>query len=102
MNSIVNRPDGIHRIQWAVRFIPVFGQYSPVVRHFAQVFCRPQKGVAAQAIGVRKFRFTYRPVSLNSTMIDRYLSLYAQVIFHRTKDRMELPLVLDHAGYLPA
>lgn len=51
MNNNGNLPDWIHRIQ-AVRFIPVFRQYSPVVRHLARVFRRPQKRVAADAIGI--------------------------------------------------
>ena len=49
----------------------------------------------------RRFRFRYRLLSLDSTMIDLCASLYDWAASKRTKGAVKLHLRLDHQGYLP-
>ena len=49
----------------------------------------------------RRFRFRYRLLSLDSTMIDLCASLYDWAAYKRTKGAVKLHLLLDHQGYLP-
>ena len=46
-------------------------------------------------------RFKNKLVSLDSTVIDLYLSMYDWAKYRRTKGAVKLHLVLDHDGYLP-
>lgn len=41
MHSMVNRPDSIHRIQWAIRFVPVFGMITDGNVHDGTVARQP-------------------------------------------------------------
>jgi len=53
-------------------------------------------------VGVpRRFRFRYRLLTLDSTMIDLCASLYDWAAYKRTKGAVKLHLLLDHQGYLP-
>ncbi len=49
----------------------------------------------------RRFRFRYRLLTLDSTMIDLCASLYDWAAYKRTKGAVKLHLLLDHQGYLP-
>jgi hypothetical protein len=69
---------------------------------FEQVFQVLYANVAASVRGPRKFRFTHKLVSLDSTLIDLCLSMYDWAKYMRTKGAVKLHLVLDHDGYLPS
>ncbi len=64
---------------------------------FQQLYQRCQGLVGAQ----RRFRFRYRLLTLDSTMIDLCASLYDWAAYKRTKGAVKLHLLLDHQGYLP-
>jgi len=64
---------------------------------FQHLYQRCQSLVGAQ----RRFRFRYRLLSLDSTMIDLCASLYDWATYKRTKGAVKLHLLLDHQGYLP-
>lgn len=64
---------------------------------FQQLYQRCQGLVGTQ----RRFRFRYRLLSLDSTMIDLCASLYDWAAYKRTKGAVKLHLLLDHQGYLP-
>jgi hypothetical protein len=64
---------------------------------FQQLYQRCQTLVGAQ----RRFRFRYRLLTLDSTMIDLCASLYDWAAYKRTKGAVKLHLLLDHQGYLP-
>jgi hypothetical protein len=49
----------------------------------------------------RRFRFHYRLLSLDSTMIELCAALYDGAAYKRTKGAVKLHLLLDHQGYLP-
>jgi len=49
----------------------------------------------------RRFRFRYRLLSLDATMIDLCASLFDWAAYKRTKGAVKLHLLLDHQGYLP-
>jgi len=49
----------------------------------------------------RRFRFRYRPVILDATMIDLCASLFDWAAYKRTKGAVKLHLLLDHQGFLP-
>lgn len=49
----------------------------------------------------RRFRFRYRPVLLDATMIDLCASLFDWAAYKRTKGAVKLHLLLDHQGFLP-
>jgi hypothetical protein len=68
---------------------------------FGKVFYTLFAKVAAKAVGKKKFRFKNKLFSLDSTVIDRCLSMYDWAKFRRTKGAVKLHLVLDHDGYLP-
>ena len=70
-------------------------------RMFEQVFHGLFKAVAATAKGKNNFRFKYKLVSVDSTVIDLCLSMYDWAKFRRAKGAVKLHLVLDHDGYLP-
>jgi hypothetical protein len=44
----------------------------------------------------RRFRFRYRLLTLDSTMIDLCASLYDWAAYKRTKGAVKLHLLLDH------
>jgi len=48
----------------------------------------------------RPFRFRYRLLTLDATMIDLCASLFDGAAYKRTKGAVKLPLLLDHQGYL--
>lgn len=64
---------------------------------FQQLYQRCQGLVGTR----RRFRFRYRLLSLDSTMIDLCASLYDWAAYKRTKGAVKLHLLLDHQGYLP-
>ena len=64
---------------------------------FQQLYQRCQGLVGTH----RRFRFRYRLLSLDSTMIDLCASLYDWAAYKRTKGAVKLHLLLDHQGYLP-
>ena len=64
---------------------------------FQQLYHRCQSWVGAP----RRFRFRYRLLTLDSTMIDLCASLYDWAAYKRTKGAVKLHLLLDHQGYLP-
>ena len=64
---------------------------------FEQLYQRCQGLVGAP----RRFRFRYRLLTLDSTMIDLCASLYDWAAYKRTKGAVKLHLLLDHRGYLP-
>src|SRR3989475_2708363 len=64
---------------------------------FEQLYQRCQGLVGAP----RRFRFRYRLLTLDSTMIDLCASLYDWAAYKRTKGAVKLHLLLDHQGYLP-
>jgi len=64
---------------------------------FQQLYQRCQGLVGTQ----RRFRFRYRLLSLDSTMIDLCAALYDWAAYKRTKGAVKLHLLLDHQGYLP-
>jgi len=49
----------------------------------------------------RRFRFRYRLVTLDATMIELCASLFDWAAYQRTKGAVKLHLQLDHQGYLP-
>jgi len=49
----------------------------------------------------RRFRFRYRLLTLDATMIDLCASLYDGAAYKRTQGAVKLHLLLDHQGYLP-
>ncbi len=49
----------------------------------------------------RRFRFRYRLLTLDATMIDLCASLFDWASYKRTKGAVKLHLLLDHQGYLP-
>lgn len=49
----------------------------------------------------RRFRFRYRLLTLDATMIDLCASLFDWAAYKRTKGAVKLYLLLDHQGYLP-
>jgi len=49
----------------------------------------------------RRFRFRYRLLSLDATMIDLCASLFDWAAYKRTKGAVKLHLLLDHQGFLP-
>ncbi len=49
----------------------------------------------------RRFRFRYRLLTLDATMIDLCASLFDWAAYKRTKGAVKLHLLLDHQGYLP-
>ena len=68
---------------------------------FEKVFYGLYETVAARALGKHKFRFNNKLVSIDSTVIDRCLSMYDWARHRQTKRAAKLHLVLDHDGYLP-
>jgi len=64
---------------------------------FEQLYQRCQGLAGTQ----RRFRFRYRLLTLDSTMIDLCASLYDWAAYKRTKGAVKLHLLLDHQGYLP-
>ncbi len=64
---------------------------------FQQLYQRCQSLVGTP----RRFRFRYRLLTLDSTMIDLCASLYDWAAYKRTKGTVKLHLLLDHQGYLP-
>jgi hypothetical protein len=64
---------------------------------FQQLYQRCQGLTGTQ----RRFRFRYRLLTLDSTMIDLCASLYDWAAYKRTKGAVKLHLLLDHQGYLP-
>lgn len=64
---------------------------------FEQLYQRCQSRVGRQ----RRFRFRYRLLTLDSTMIDLCASLYDWAAYKRTKGAVKLHLLLDHQGYRP-
>jgi Domain of unknown function (DUF4372)/Transposase DDE domain len=64
---------------------------------FEQLYQRCQGLVGAE----RRFRFRYRLLTLDSTMIDLCASLYDWAAYKRTKGAVKLHLLLDHQGFLP-
>jgi len=64
---------------------------------FGQLLGRCQ----AAAHGRKKFRFSNKLYSLDSTMIDLCLSLFDWARYVQTKGAIKLHLLLDHEGYLP-
>ena len=59
-----------------------------------------QRG-ASLANPSRRFRFRYRLLTLDATMIDLCASLFDWAAYKRTKGAVKLHLLLDHQGYLP-
>jgi hypothetical protein len=49
----------------------------------------------------RRFRFRYRLLTLEATLIDLCASLFNWASYQRTKGAVKLHLLLDHQGYLP-
>lgn len=49
----------------------------------------------------RRFRFRYRLLSLDATMIDLCASLFDWAAYKRTKGAVKLHMLLDHQGCLP-
>ena len=49
----------------------------------------------------RRFRFRYRLLTLDATLIDLCASLFDWAAYQRTKGAVKLHLLLDHQGYLP-
>jgi Domain of unknown function (DUF4372)/Transposase DDE domain len=68
---------------------------------FEQVFHGLYDKVSSKATGRRKFRFSNKLVSIDSTVIDVSLSMFDWAKYQRTKGAVKLHLVLDHDGYLP-
>jgi hypothetical protein len=64
---------------------------------FEQLYHRCQNLAAPR----RRFRFRYRPVILDATMIDLCASLFDWAASKRTKGAVKLHLLLDHQGFLP-
>src|ERR1700693_1589387 len=64
---------------------------------FQQLYQRCQSLLGTQ----RRFRFRYRLLTLDSTMIDLCASLYDWAAYKRTKGAVKLHLLLDHQGFLP-
>jgi hypothetical protein len=54
------------------------------------------------AQGRKKFRFKNKLVSLDSSVIDRCVTLFDWAKFRRPKGAVKLHLLLDHDGYLPS
>ena len=49
----------------------------------------------------QRFRFRYRLLTLDATLIDLCASLFDWAAYRRTKGAVKLHLLLDHQGYLP-
>jgi len=68
---------------------------------FQSVFEQLYQRCAAQVNPPRRFRFRYRLLTLDATMIDLCASLFDWAAYKRTKGAVKLHLLLDHQGYLP-
>jgi hypothetical protein len=69
--------------------------------HLRILVLRPleRKGPAQ---GRKKVRFKNKLVSLDSTVIDLFATLFDWAKFQRTKGAVKLHCLLDHDGYLPS
>lgn len=68
---------------------------------FQSVFAQLYQRCAGLVNPPRRFRFRYRLISLDATMIDLCASLFDWAAYKRTKGAVKLHLLLDHQGYLP-
>jgi hypothetical protein len=68
---------------------------------YEKVFGKLYERVRTSVAAPRKFRFKYKPVSLDATVIDLCLAVFDWARFRRTKGAVKLHLLLDHDGYLP-
>jgi len=68
---------------------------------FQSVFAQLYQRCASLVNPPRRFRFRYRLISLDATMIDLCASLFDGAAYKRTKGAVKLHLLLDHQGFLP-
>ena len=68
---------------------------------FQSVFAQLYQRCASLVNPPRRFRFRYRLISLDATMIDLCASLFDWAAYKRTKGAVKLHLLLDHQGFLP-
>jgi hypothetical protein len=68
---------------------------------YQSVFEQLYQRCASRVHPPRRFRFRYRLLTLDATMIDLCASLFDWAAYKRTKGAVKLHLLLDHQGYLP-
>jgi len=68
---------------------------------FQSVFAQLYQRCSSLVNPPRRFRFRYRLISLDATMIDLCASLFDWAAYKRTKGAVKLHLLLDHHGFLP-
>jgi hypothetical protein len=68
---------------------------------FQSVFAQLYQRCSSLVNPPRRFRFRYRLISLDATMIDLCASLFDWAAYKRTKGAVKLHLLLDHQGFLP-
>ena len=68
---------------------------------YQSVFAQLYQRCASLVNPPRRFRFRYRLLSLDATLIDLCASLFDWAAYQRTKGAVKLHLLLDHQGYLP-
>lgn len=87
-----------HRSPRPVR--PVLRQQSPPLGAVRESLLRPLRHCRRKSRRQKKkFRFKNKRVSLDSTLIDLCLSMYAWTKFRRAKGAVKPHLILDHDGY---
>ena len=68
---------------------------------YQSIFAQLYQRCTALAQPPRRFRFRYRLLILDATMIDLCASLFDWAAYKRTKGAVKLHLLLDHQGCLP-
>jgi hypothetical protein len=69
---------------------------------FGHLYSKCQGVVSNRSGGKKKFKFTNKLVSLDSSTITLTLSMYDWASYQRAKGAVKLHLLLDHDGYLPS
>jgi hypothetical protein len=69
---------------------------------FHQLLEKCQTLAASRTSPNGRFRFKYKLMSLDATVIDLCASVFDWAQFRRTKGAVKLHLLLDHNGHLPA
>jgi hypothetical protein len=68
---------------------------------FQSVFAQLYQRCSSLVNPPRRFRFRYRLLTLDATLIDLCASLFDWATYQRSKGAVKLHLLLDHQGHLP-
>ena len=69
---------------------------------FGQLYTKCESVVFKNSGGKKKFKFSNKLISLDSSTITLSLSLYNWAHYQRTKGAVKMHMLLDHDGYLPS